>query len=57
MNNTHTYTEPVRERITMLVENNPYPQDVRVRSEAQSLARAGHDVTVVAPRDPGQSRR
>jgi glycosyltransferase involved in cell wall biosynthesis len=45
------------ERITMLVENNPYPQDVRVRSEAQSLARAGHDVTVVAPRDKGQPRR
>jgi glycosyltransferase involved in cell wall biosynthesis len=57
MNSTHTYTEPVRERITMLVENNPYPQDVRVRSEAQSLVKAGHDVTVVAPRDPSQSRR
>ena len=57
MNNTPTDTEPVRERITMLVENNPYPQDVRVRSEAQSLAKSGHHVTVVAPRDRGQSRR
>jgi glycosyltransferase involved in cell wall biosynthesis len=57
MKSTHTYTEPARERIAMLVENNPYPQDVRVRSEAQSLVRAGHDVTVVAPRDPSQSRR
>jgi glycosyltransferase involved in cell wall biosynthesis len=46
-----------RERITMLLENNPYPQDVRVRSEAESLARAGHRVTVIAPRGPGQSRR
>lgn len=41
----------------MLLENNPYPHDVRVRSEAESLARAGHSVTVVAPRGPGQARR
>ena len=41
----------------MLLENNPYPQDVRVRSEAESLVRAGHDVTVFAPRGPGQPRR
>jgi glycosyltransferase involved in cell wall biosynthesis len=46
-----------RERITMLLENNPYPQDVRVRSEAESLARAGHSITVIAPRGPGQPRR
>jgi glycosyltransferase involved in cell wall biosynthesis len=46
-----------RELITMLLENNPYPQDVRVRSEAESLARAGHRVTVIAPRGPGQPRR
>lgn len=45
------------ERIIMLLENNPYPQDVRVRSEAQSLAKAGHHVTVVAPRGRGQTRR
>ena len=44
------------ERITMLLENNPYPQDVRVRSEAESLAAAGHEVTVIAPRAPGQRR-
>jgi glycosyltransferase involved in cell wall biosynthesis len=44
------------EHITMLLENNPYPQDVRVRSEAESLARAGHHVTVIAPRDRGQAR-
>lgn len=41
----------------MLVENNVYPQDVRVRSEAQSLVKAGHHVTVIAPRGAGQSRR
>jgi len=41
----------------MLVENNVYPQDVRVRSEAQSLVKAGHHVTVIAPCGAGQSRR
>ncbi len=41
----------------MLLENNVYPQDVRVRSEAQSLVKAGHHVTVVAPRGDGQARR
>jgi glycosyltransferase involved in cell wall biosynthesis len=43
-------------RVTMLLENNPYPQDVRVRSEAETLAAAGHHVTVIAPRAPGQRR-
>jgi glycosyltransferase involved in cell wall biosynthesis len=41
----------------MLLENNPYPQDVRVRAEARSLVRAGHRVTVVAPSNRGQPRR
>ena len=41
----------------MLLENNPYPQDVRPRLEAESLAANGYDVTIVAPRGPGQSRR
>jgi glycosyltransferase involved in cell wall biosynthesis len=44
-------------RVTMLLENNPYPQDVRVRSEAESLAEAGHEVTVIAQRAAGQPRR
>ena len=29
----------------MLLENNPYPQDIRVRHEAEALVRAGHPVT------------
>jgi glycosyltransferase involved in cell wall biosynthesis len=33
----------------MLLENNAYPADVRVRAEAEALVRAGHRVTVVAP--------
>jgi glycosyltransferase involved in cell wall biosynthesis len=40
----------------MALENNPYPQDVRVRNEAQELAAAGHRVTVLAPRRAGQPR-
>ena len=44
-------------RVAMLLENNSYPQDVRVRSEAESLVRAGHEVTVIAPRGAGQPRR
>jgi glycosyltransferase involved in cell wall biosynthesis len=46
-----------RERITMLLENLPYPQDSRVRNEAESLAAAGHSVEVVAPRGAGQPFR
>ncbi len=38
----------------MLLENNPYPQDTRVRNEAESLTAAGFMVTVLAPKVPGQ---
>jgi glycosyltransferase involved in cell wall biosynthesis len=41
----------------MLLENNPYPRDVRVRAEAETLVRAGYEVAVVAPRGHGQPRR
>jgi glycosyltransferase involved in cell wall biosynthesis len=41
-------------RILMLLENNPYPDDTRVRREALALVDAGYRVTVIAPRDPGQ---
>jgi glycosyltransferase involved in cell wall biosynthesis len=33
----------------MLLENSPYRRDVRVRSEAESLTRAGYSVTVICP--------
>ena len=39
-------------RIAMLLENNPYPSDVRVRREAESLAAVGHRVVVAAPSGP-----
>jgi len=41
-------------RILMLLENNPYPQDARVRREAVTLTDAGYDVAVIAPRSRGQ---
>src|SRR5579863_3657707 len=41
----------------MLLENNPYPQDVRVRCEAEALVAHGYRVEVIAPRGPGQRSR
>jgi len=43
-----------RVRVVMLLENFYYPQDVRVREEAESLAAAGYAVEVIAPRARGQ---
>ena len=40
--------------ILMLVENCPYPQDVRVRNEANTLIQAGYQVIVVAQKATGQ---
>ena len=45
-------------RVLMLLENNPYSQDSRVRQEAQTLHRAGYRVTVVSPKkEPSDKRR
>lgn len=41
----------------MVLENNAYPADARVRKEAESLAEAGHAVEVLAPRRAGEPRR
>lgn len=41
-------------RVLLLVENNPYPEDFRVRREAQTLLAAGCEVCVIAPRKRGQ---
>jgi len=43
-------------RVVMALENNPYPQDGRVRREAEELAADGHDVLVLAPRAVAQPR-
>ncbi|MCA9887261.1 MAG: glycosyltransferase family 4 protein [Anaerolineae bacterium] len=41
-------------RILMLLENNPYLKDIRVRQEAQSLAKEGYAVTVICPHSKGR---
>ena len=41
-------------RVLLIVENNPYPLDFRVRREAQALRDAGCQVTVIAPNDSAQ---
>jgi len=43
-------------KVLMLVENN-YPQDPRVRREAVTLTQAGYKVTVLALLYPGQTRK
>lgn len=39
-------------RVLMILENNSYFSDVRVRSEAESLSANGYCVSVICPRDP-----
>lgn len=41
-------------RVLMLLENQPYPQDGRVRRESFALTEAGYQVTVICPRDGKQ---
>ena len=45
----------LKSRILMLLENNPFPRDTRVRREARTLAAAGCSVTVIAQQGPGES--
>jgi glycosyltransferase involved in cell wall biosynthesis len=45
---------PSSARVLLLVENNAYPFDVRVRREALALAEAGYQVCVIAPRSARQ---
>jgi len=48
---------PANNRILMLLENLPFPQDLRVRREANALHAAGYRVTVICPAGKGQSFR
>ncbi|MHB0870143.1 MAG: glycosyltransferase family 4 protein [Chloroflexota bacterium] len=41
-------------RVLMLLENNSFPEDPRVRREARALADAGHRVSVISPAEKGQ---
>lgn len=47
-------TAPIAPRVLMLLENNPFPQDVRVRQEAKALVTAGYEVSVICPSAKGQ---
>ncbi len=44
-------------RVLMLLENNPYPHDGRVRREATALVQAGYQVSVISPRRHDQGWR
>jgi glycosyltransferase involved in cell wall biosynthesis len=44
-------------RVLMLVENNSYPKDPRVRREAEVLKSAGYEVAVVSPAEKNQKWR
>src|SRR5689334_17610397 len=50
----HSPNQPLK--ILMVLENNYYPSDTRVRNEAQTLCQAGHQVTVLCPRKTNQKR-
>jgi glycosyltransferase involved in cell wall biosynthesis len=43
-------------RVLILLENNFYPQDARVRGEAEALVKAGYQVSVICPVGRGQPR-
>jgi glycosyltransferase involved in cell wall biosynthesis len=43
-------------RVLMLVENDTYPDDDRVRCEASALTAAGYQVSVIAPAASGERR-
>ena len=45
---------PPNNRILMLLENQTYPRDFRVRREATALTAAGYRVSVICPAGPGQ---
>jgi glycosyltransferase involved in cell wall biosynthesis len=46
-----------RRRVLHIVENTSYPTDIRVRSEVETLARAGWEVTVISPKGRGKEDR
>jgi glycosyltransferase involved in cell wall biosynthesis len=48
---------PLHNRVLMLLENMPYPQDPRVRREATALTAAGYRVSIICPSGKGQPRR
>lgn len=50
-------SEPIQPHVLMLIENNPYPQDTRVRAQATALLSFGCRVSVICPARPRQTSR
>ena len=50
-------TNRSKKRVLMLVENGPYPIDVRIKNEAETLVDAGYEVRVVAHAKKGEKYR
>lgn len=48
---------PANNRILMLLENQTYPRDFRVRREATALTAAGYRVSIICPAGPSQPFR
>ena len=46
---------PSKKRVLMLLENNSYPEDGRVRREAKVLVDAGYEVSVICPKESGDA--
>lgn len=40
----------MKKHILFIVENNPYPHDIRVRNEAEAAKEFGYDVSVISPK-------
>jgi glycosyltransferase involved in cell wall biosynthesis len=51
---SHAVGRANSKRVLMLIENAPYAWDGRVRREANTLAAAGYDVTVICQQAPGE---
>lgn len=49
--------ESAGSHVLMLLENDHYPQDSRVRNEASTLVSAGYQVSVICPKSSGQRWR
>jgi glycosyltransferase involved in cell wall biosynthesis len=50
-------SESAGKRILMLLENNRFPQDPRVRREAAALIKAGYQLSIICPAGKGQPPR
>ena len=57
MNTSINADQPKRPRVLMLIENESYPWDRRMRLQAQTLRQAGYHVSVICPKGEGFERK